>query len=120
MRIHGIEHLALAYPAGRPDEVRADYTGLLGLPEIARPASITTPGVWLDCGAVQLHFSNDPAFNVQERPHTALFVDGLHDLVSKLQRAGHTMQQAAPLGGRERFFTWDPFGNKLELVALPA
>jgi hypothetical protein len=120
MRVHGIEHVALAYPAGRIDEVRAYYIGLLGLSEIDRPASIATPGVWLDCGAVQLHFSNDPAFNVQERPHTALLVDGLRELVTQLQGKGYTAQQAAPLGGRERFFTWDPFGNKLELVALPA
>ena len=79
MKIHGIEHVALAFPVGRLDEVRAYYTGLLGLAELPRPASITTPGAWLDCGPVQLHFSNDPAYSAQERPHTGLLVDGMHD-----------------------------------------
>jgi hypothetical protein len=119
MKVHGVEHVALAYPAGRLDEVRAFYIGLLGLTELERPASITTPGAWLSCGSSQLHFSNDPEFNVQVRPHTALMVDDLPALVKLLDERGHKTHRNAPLGGRERYFTWDPFGNKLELVAYP-
>ena len=29
MTIRGIEHVALAYPVGRPDEARSCYTGLI-------------------------------------------------------------------------------------------
>jgi hypothetical protein len=36
--ILGIEHVQLAMPAGREAEARGFYSGLLGIPEIAKPA----------------------------------------------------------------------------------
>ena len=118
MKTHGFEHVTLMFPAGRLDAVRDFYSGLLGLPERPRPGSITTPGVWPSCGAVQLHFSDDPTHSPRERPHTALMVDGLAELMEVLMQKGYRTESNAPLGGRERAFPWDPFGNKLEFVSV--
>ena len=38
--ILGIDHVQLAMPAGREDEASAFYSGLLGIPEVAKPPEL--------------------------------------------------------------------------------
>jgi catechol 2,3-dioxygenase-like lactoylglutathione lyase family enzyme len=40
VRIIGLDHVQLAMPAGREDEARRFYSGLLGLPEKAKPTHL--------------------------------------------------------------------------------
>jgi hypothetical protein len=48
MAIVGIDHVQLAMPAGREDEARVFYAGLLGVPEVAKPEHLANAAV---CGS---------------------------------------------------------------------
>jgi hypothetical protein len=43
-------------------------------------------------------------------------VDDLAELRTRLERAGCEIRDDKPLGGYLRFFTQDPFGNRVELI----
>ena len=48
--------------------------------------------------------------------HFALEVDDLEAVRARLAGAGREIEPARPVGGRERFFVRDPFGNLIEFV----
>jgi catechol 2,3-dioxygenase-like lactoylglutathione lyase family enzyme len=48
--------------------------------------------------------------------HFALEVDDLEATRARLAGGGHEIEAARPVGGRERFFVRDPFGNLIEFV----
>ncbi len=52
--------------------------------------------------------------------HFALEVDSLDAARARVADAGHETQEARPVGGRERFFVRDPFGNLIEFVTPPS
>jgi hypothetical protein len=52
MYIASIDHVQLAMPAGREQDARSFYSGLLGLPEVPKPADLAKRGgAWLENGA---------------------------------------------------------------------
>ena len=44
MTVRSIDHVLLAMPAGKEDEARAFYEGVLGIPELTKPANIAVRG----------------------------------------------------------------------------
>jgi len=116
MTIVGIDHVQLAMPAGREDEARRFYAGLLGIPERAKPAELTQRGgVWFENGAVKLHLGVEQDFRPARKAHPALLVHGLADMVARLRRAGVDVLDDETLGFY-RVYVSDPFGNRLELM----
>lgn len=73
-------------------------------------------GCWFQLGDRQLHIGVDPDFRPARKAHIALAVPDLHELRIRLSDAGHDIVEEAPLGGRERFFSSDPFGNRMEFI----
>ena len=48
-RILSIEHVQLAMPQGEEEKARGFYSGLLGLPEVVKPAELAKRGgVWFE------------------------------------------------------------------------
>ena len=48
MRIAGVDHVQIPIPAGREDEARRFYAGLLGLREVPKPPELAKRGgLWL-------------------------------------------------------------------------
>jgi catechol 2,3-dioxygenase-like lactoylglutathione lyase family enzyme len=117
----GIDHVQVAAPAGREDDVRAFYGGLLGLPELEKPAALAARGgCWFGCGAQQLHVGVSEPFAPATKAHPALRLrdaDALAALVARLAAAGHPSRSDVDLPGLARAFVDDPFGNRVELVA---
>jgi catechol 2,3-dioxygenase-like lactoylglutathione lyase family enzyme len=104
-------------PAGREDEARAFYGGLLGLPEIEKPPELARRGgVWFGSGAVQVHLGVEPDFRPARKAHPALRVRGLGAWVEKLGAAGVEVVPDAALPGWDRVYVADPFGNRIELL----
>ena len=63
-----LDHLQLAMPAGREAEARAFYGGILGLPEIGKPANLAVRGgVWFALGSQQLHLGVEGDFRPAKR-----------------------------------------------------
>ena len=117
MPIVGVDHVQLAMPAGREPEARAFYSGLLGIPELAKPPALAARGgVWFESGALKIHLGVDSDFRPARKAHPGLLVRGLETLIEELRRAGHEITTDEPLEGYLRVYVNDPFGNRLELM----
>jgi catechol 2,3-dioxygenase-like lactoylglutathione lyase family enzyme len=104
----------LAAPPGCELAARAFYGDLLGLGELEKPAALRDRGgVWFACGAQQLHIGVEEPFTAARKAHSALVVDNLDRLAVRLGAV--IWDETIP--GVRRFYTDDPFGNRLEFVA---
>jgi catechol 2,3-dioxygenase-like lactoylglutathione lyase family enzyme len=119
--ITGLDHVQLAAPPGCEAQARRFYGELLGLEEVAKPEPmLAAGGVWFACGAQQLHIGVAEPHAPATKAHPGLSVrDGLtlRALAERLQAAGAPVRWDARLPGVERFFTADPWGNRVELLA---
>ncbi len=125
MAIVGLDHVQLAAPPGAEAAARAFYGDLLGLPEVPKPEGVrTTGGAWFRCGGQELHVGiQAEGFAPATKGHPGLLVDGtaaLDELASRLAAAGHPVDVDARIAGVRRFYTADPWGNRLELRAAAA
>ena len=112
-----LDHVQIAMPAGGEADARVFFGDLLGLAELAKPASLAgRGGCWFALGDRQLHLGVDADFRPARKAHVALSTNDLAGLRVRLAGAGHPTVEDAPIDGRQRFFTEDPFGNRLELL----
>lgn len=117
--ITGIDHVQLAMPVGAEPQARDFYAGVLGLPEIVKPAHLAVRGgAWFQCGAAQLHLGADSSFQAAKKAHPALVVDGLAEFVSALAGRGVEVKLEEAVGPMDRVTIFDPFGNRIELIGL--
>jgi ADP-ribose pyrophosphatase YjhB (NUDIX family) len=112
-----LDHVQLAMPEGREEEARAFFVGLLGMAEHAKPAELEgRGGCWFRSGGCSLHLGVDPDFRPQRKAHPALAVADVDGLADRLAGAGHEVRWDSALPGRRRFHSFDPFGNRLEVM----
>ncbi|GAB3665490.1 VOC family protein [Actinocorallia lasiicapitis] len=115
--IIGFDHVQLAAPAGRETDLRAFYGELLGLTELPKPPALAgRGGAWFQGPGFQLHLGVEPDFRPARKAHPALIVSDLDAVAERLSAAGHTIEHDVPVPGFTRFFTADPFGNRLEFL----
>jgi catechol 2,3-dioxygenase-like lactoylglutathione lyase family enzyme len=115
-----LDHVQVAAPPGSEDEARRFYGGLLGLSELEKPPALAADGVWFALGGGELHIGMTDAFEPAAKAHPGLRVEtaeGLEDMAARLDEAGHPLEWDDRLPGHRRFYTRDPFGNRLELLA---
>jgi len=105
-------------PSGGESLARQFYGNLLGLLEIPKPLNLATRGgAWFQCGSVQLHLGVEADFRPAKKAHPALLVKDLAGLLGALANEGFEVKhEAEPVPGFDRAFTFDPFGNRIELV----
>jgi catechol 2,3-dioxygenase-like lactoylglutathione lyase family enzyme len=119
--ITGLDHVQVAAPPGCEAEARGFYGRLLGLAELAKPAPLAARGgVWFACGSQQLHVGVTADFAPAGKAHPALAVASPSDLdalAERLTLAGAAVRWDAELEDVARFFTEDPWGNRIELLA---
>jgi catechol 2,3-dioxygenase-like lactoylglutathione lyase family enzyme len=117
MPVHRIDHVLIAMPAGREEEARAFYSGMLGFAEKTKPPQLAARGgCWFENGAVTVHLGVDKNFIAARKAHPAFIVDGLADLETKLKQAGYKVTEDEPIEGCDRRHVEDPFGNRIELI----
>lgn len=118
-----LQHVAVTFPPGEADAMRAFYGRGLGLTEMPVPDEVAHLGwVWFATGhdGVELHFiphaiAPDPA----RVHHFCLQVDDLAAARARLEAIGATVTDAgARIIGRDRAFVRDAVGNLVELVEL--
>ena len=115
-----LDHVQLAAPPGCEAQARAFYGDLLGLTEIEKPAPLQPRGgVWFTLGFAQLHIGVEEPFAPARKAHPALRWSqaGLRAVGGRLEAAGAPVRWDDTLPGVLRFFTEDPWGNRLELLA---
>jgi catechol 2,3-dioxygenase-like lactoylglutathione lyase family enzyme len=116
MAILGIHHVQIAVTPGGEEEARRFYGTLLGMAEAPKPEALAgRGGVWFQCGEQQLHCGVESPV-AGSRRHPALLTDELDRLSARLQKAGCPIQHEPELPGFRRFFSEDPFGNRVELL----
>jgi catechol 2,3-dioxygenase-like lactoylglutathione lyase family enzyme len=115
-----IDHVQIAIPPRGEDLGRGFFGDLLGIEEIPKPAHMRARGgCWFDLGDVQIHLGVEAEFRPARKSHVALRTDRLEDLRERLGDAGYPIRDDEPIEGRARFFTDDPFGNRIEFVERP-
>ena len=115
-----LDHVQVACPPGGEDRARTFYGDLLGLTEVPKPPALSgRGGVWFALDAGQLHIGVQDDFCPATKAHAALAVDGpqLDALAACLHAANAPVRWDEALDGVRRFYTSDPFGNRLELLA---
>jgi catechol 2,3-dioxygenase-like lactoylglutathione lyase family enzyme len=116
----GLDHVQLAAPPGCKAQARFFYSGLLGLVEVTKPVALQARGgVWFRLGAQQLHIGVEPSFSPARNAHPALRVspEALDPLADRLATSGAMLAWDDSLPGVRRFYTEDPWGNRIELLA---
>jgi catechol 2,3-dioxygenase-like lactoylglutathione lyase family enzyme len=115
-----LDHVQIAAPAGCEPAARRFYGELLGLPELDKPEPLQARGgVWFALAGGQLHVGVEERFAPARKAHPALRFDGaaLDQLARRLTDAGAPVLWSTELADVRRFFTEDPWGNRLELLA---
>ena len=119
MGVLGLDHVQLAAPPGCEEAARHFFGGLLGLAEVEKPEPLRSRGgVWFALGAQQLHVGVEERHAPARKAHPALAVRDLDALAVRLEAAGAPVQWDGSLPGGRRFYTADPWGNRIELVAV--
>ncbi|MBB4824611.1 catechol 2,3-dioxygenase-like lactoylglutathione lyase family enzyme [Sporosarcina luteola] len=115
--ITGIDHVQLAAPPHSEDKARHFYGELLGLEEIPKPENLKgRGGCWFRCGLQEVHIGIQAEFWPAQKAHPGFTVHALDELLARLQEAGCPVTEEPPIEGRSRFFTEDPFGNRIEFL----
>ena len=115
----GLDHVQVAAPRGSEDGARRFYGELLGMPELRKPDALRAlGGAWFACGERQLHVGIADPFAPATKAHPALLFDlaDLDRLAERLTAAGCEVLWDDAISGTRRFYTADPWGNRIELV----
>jgi len=116
-RVIAIHHVQLAMPPGRETEARAFYEGVLGIPEISKPANLAARGgCWFERGDLKIHLGVEADFHPARKAHPALIVEDLVGLKASIVAAGYILRPDEDLAGYDRTYVDDPFGNRIELL----
>lgn len=112
--IAGIHHDSMV--ATDPVKVRAFYGDKLGLREIPSPSTFNFPVVWYQVGEQQIHLMiKDQPDPVSPR-HVALSLKDAQAARQALKARGVEIRETTEIPGADRFFVFDPDGNRIEMV----
>ena len=119
MALQRIDHVQVAGPPGCEPAARTFYGEILGLREISKPPGLADRGgVWFALGTQELHVGVEQDFRPAHRAHPALTSTSIDELAGRLATAGARVDWNDDIGGVRRFYTADPFGNRLEIVGV--
>ena len=117
----GIDHVQLAAPAGSEALARKFFGDVLGMQEIQKPEPLRMRGgIWFACGNQQLHIGIELDFEPARKAHPAIQVADVPALQRRLKTAGFDVIPDGNLPGVARFYTHDPFGNRIEFIEARA
>jgi catechol 2,3-dioxygenase-like lactoylglutathione lyase family enzyme len=112
-----IHHVQLAIPSGGEPACREFWGEVLGMNELEKPPALAARGgCWFRGGFLEVHLGVEEPFMPARKAHPGLLVHGLHSLADQLTSAGHPVTWDAEFPGHERFYSSDPFGNRLEFL----
>lgn len=105
-------------PNGGEETARHFFGEVLGMTEIAKPPELAKRGgCWFASGKVQVHLGVENDFHPAKKAHPALRCRDYASLLGRLKRKGIETIEAEDIPGVQRCHIFDPFGNRIELVA---
>uniref|UniRef100_UPI00404ABEE4 VOC family protein n=1 Tax=Cephaloticoccus sp. TaxID=1985742 RepID=UPI00404ABEE4 len=112
-----LDHIQLAMPPGEEDKARAFWHGILGMMEEVKPEPLANRGgCWFRTDKVIIHCGVEQDFTTQRKAHPAFCVRDFDGLAQRLTAAGYPVIPDEVLPNRRRFYTADPFGNRIEFI----
>ena len=115
--IEGLDHVQIAAPAGCEEEARRFFGELLGLRELEKPKPLASRGgAWFQVGPQELHVGVKSEFEPALKAHPAFTVDDVGALATRLEAADVEVRWDNELPDVRRFYTDDPWGNRLEFL----
>ena len=85
--------------------------------EMEKPDALKPKGgVWFSLGTSELHVGIEEPFSPARKAHPALLVSGLAELKRRISKMGYEISEAEEIPGVQRFYVYDPFGNRIELM----
>jgi catechol 2,3-dioxygenase-like lactoylglutathione lyase family enzyme len=119
MRIR-LDHVQIAAPPGCEVEARRFFGSVIGLREVEKPEPLRERGgVWFAIGDRQLHIGVEADFTAARKAHPAFRMPSadLDLIASRLAGSGASVEWDSALPGERRFYSQDPWGNRLEFLA---
>jgi catechol 2,3-dioxygenase-like lactoylglutathione lyase family enzyme len=95
---------------------RRFYRDLLGLKEIHKPRTFDFVVVWFDLGNQHLHLLLKEKPDTLSPRHFALRVTDAQAARRYFQGHGLATEETTPIPGADRFFIYDPDGNRIEII----
>lgn len=118
-----LDHVQIAAPEGCEPAARRYFGELVGLAEVEKPEPLRARGgAWFALGERQLHVGVGRDFEPARKAHVALRVEAaeLDALAERLAAAGAPVAWDDALPGERRFYSEDPWGNRIEFLAAAA
>jgi catechol 2,3-dioxygenase-like lactoylglutathione lyase family enzyme len=115
-----LDHVQIAAPAGCETAARRFFGELVGLREIEKPEPLRARGgAWFALGNRQFHVGVEADFEPARKAHVALRLapPELDDLAKRLTDARAPVLWDDTLPGERRFYSEDPWGNRIEFLA---
>ncbi len=114
MTVTGIHHACVVVTD--PAKARAFYAGVLGMEEVPMPAAWDSLVLWFRFGDYMVHLlPRDTADPIGPR-HFALHVEDINAAREHVKQHGCQIDEAPVIPGSDRFYTSDPFGNRIEFI----
>jgi catechol 2,3-dioxygenase-like lactoylglutathione lyase family enzyme len=112
-----LDHVQLAMPPGEEERARAFFRDIVGMREDVKPEPLAgRGGCWFSGGGAIIHLGVEREFVAQKKAHPAFCVRDVDALASRLKQAAFQVVWDDVLPGRKRFYTSDPFGNRVEFI----
>lgn len=98
-------------------KARAFYAGMLGLKEIPKPKTFDFVALWFQLGDGQtIHLLQKPQPDTRSPRHFALRVTDVKAAREHFRAHGVEIQETGPIPHCDRFFVFDPDGNRIEVI----
>lgn len=112
-----IDHIQLACPAGGEARAREFFVEVVGMVEEEKPGPLRgRGGCWFRKGKAIVHVGIEMPFLAQRKAHPGFVVEELEALAARLVDGGFPVRWDETLPEMRRFYTEDPFGNRLEFL----
>ena len=112
-----LNHVQLAMPKGEEAKAETFYGNILGFQRVDKPSHLAARGgCWFHSNGVHLNLGVDDHFVPARKAHPGFVVDNLQEVRRRLEAIGADVVWDTQIDGFERFYTSDPFGNRLEIM----
>jgi catechol 2,3-dioxygenase-like lactoylglutathione lyase family enzyme len=120
--IQRLQHASVPMPPDGHTAARAFYGGVLGMEEVPPPSTLSGMSlVWFRTGDTgdEVHcFAEEALGPNSPNQHICLQADDLAGIRQRLIDHGATVEETIAIPNRPRFFTHDPFGNRIEITQI--
>ena len=116
MSIISLDHIQLAIPKDS-EQVAREFYSILGFTEVEKPLQLhSRGGCWFTLGNIQVHMGVEEDFRAAKKAHPAFRVEDITEWEQFLRSKGITITADTSIPTVRRFYTSDPFGNRIEFI----